>query len=209
MRRPVWVFAAAIAAGAGSGACSRPVPATIGRSATITSTTTVEVPAGVAFTVAAFDVEGPGNPASVESVKAALLTTFTRYLQEAVLTPLRTGGPAGEINPLFTARAAEHLAASGERNAFVDEGLPPATRIVARASGLHLVGLADQNGDLVLVAVRMDLTLVAGAADVTVTIDRGADLLLVADGDGWKIDSYAVRVARDTPDSSSTVVAGH
>ncbi len=197
-----------MAAGAGSGACSRPVPATIGRSGTTTSTTTVEVPAGAAFTVAAFDVEGPGNPASVESVKAALLTTFTRYLEDAVLTPLRTGGPAGEITPLFTARAAEHLAATGERNAFVDEGLPPATRIVPRASTLRLTGLADQNGDVVLVTARMELTLLAQAPDVTVTIERGADLLFVSDGGGWKIDAYRVRVARDTPESSSTVVVG-
>ena len=196
-----------MAAGAGSGACSRPVPATIGRSPTPTSTTP-EVPTGAAFTVAAFDVEGPGNPASMESVKAALLTTFTRYLEAAVLTPLRTGGPAGEIAPLFTARAAEHLAATGERNAFVDEGLPPATRIVPRASTLRLTGLADQNGDVVLVTVRMDLTLLAQAPDVTVTIERGADLLFVSDGGAWKIDAYRVRVARDTPESSSTVVVG-
>ena len=210
MRRPVWVFAAAMAATAGWGACSRPTPATIGRSGIPPSTTIVETPATpVAFTVSSFVVEGATDPASVESVKAAVLSTFSRYLEEAVLTPLRSGGPAGEITPLFTARAAEHLSATGERNAFVDEGLPPAARIVARVAGLRLAGLADQNGDVVLVAARMDLTLVAGAPGVSITIDRGADLLLVADGDGWKIDSYAVRVARDTPDSSSTVVAGH
>lgn len=188
---------------------------TIGRAGSPTSatsttpTTTVESPGTpVAFTVSSFVLEGPGKPESVEAVKAAVLKTLDRYLEAGVLTPLRSGGPAGELTPLFTARAAEHMSTTADRNAFIDEGLPPAPRIVAVASGLRLAGLAGPGGDVVLVAARMDLELVAGAEDATVTIDRGADLLLVADGDTWKIDSYQVRVTRDTPDSSSTVVSG-
>lgn len=202
------MFVVAIAAGAATTACSRSEPSqvTIGRSAS--PPTTAEAPgASVAFTVSAFDVEGAANPASVERVKAGVVTTLTRYLQAGVLTPLRSGGPAGELGPLFSARAAEHLASSSDRNAFVDEGLPPAWRIEARASSLHLTGLADQAGQVVLVAARMDLKLLAGAQGTTVTIARGADLLLVADGDEWKIDAYWVRVTRDTPDLSSTMVA--
>jgi len=160
----------------------------------------------VAFIVSSFDVEGAGDPASVERVKAAVVATFTRYLQDGVLAPLRSGGPAGDLLPLFTARAAAHLAATADRNAFVDEGLPPATRITDLAPGLRLTGLADQAGAVVLVAARMDLRLVAGVQDTTITIDRDADLVLVADGDAWKIDAYRIRVTRDTPESSNTVI---
>ena len=197
--------------------CSRSTAAdiTIGRageppsSTSTTPTTTVESPTTpLTFTVASFDVEGPGAPASVEAVKAAVLQTFDRYLEAGVLTPLRTGGPAGELTSLFTARAAQHMAATGDRNAFIDEGLPPAPRIVAVASALRLSGLAGPGGDVVLVSAHMDLTLVAGAQDATVTIDRDADLMLVADGGAWKIDSYRVRVSRDTPESSATDVRG-
>ena len=197
--------------------CSRTTAAdvTIGRagvppaSTTTTPTTTVESPVTpLAFRVASFDVEGPGRPASVEAVKAAVLQTFDRYLEAGVLTPLRTGGPAGEITPFFTARAAAHMAATTDRSAFIDEGLPPAPRIVALASALRLSGLAGPGGNVELVAAHMDLRLVAGAQDATVTIARNADLMLVADGDTWKIDSYRVRVTRDTPDTSETVVRG-
>ncbi len=203
------MFVVALVAGAGTTACARPERSefTIGRAGSPSSTTAEPPGASVGFTVTAFDVEGAGDPASVEQVKAAVETTFSRYLRDAVLTPLRSGGPAGELEPLFTARAAEHVAGTADRNAFIDEGLPPAWRIEAPVSALRLLGLADQAGQVVLVAVRMDLKLLAGVPGTTVTIERGADLLLVADGDGWKIDAYSVRVTRDTPDSSTTVVA--
>ena len=200
------MFVVAVLVGAGASACSRSTAAevTIGRSGSppsTTATTTVESSdTPVAFTVSSFTVEGPGRPDSVEAVKTAVVRTFDRYLEDAVLTPLRSGGPAGELRPLFTARAGEHMWAT-DRNAFVDEGLPPASRIVAMVSGLHLVGLAEPGGEVVLVSARMDLKLVAGADADAVTIERGADLLLMAEGDGWKIDSYQVRVSRDTPDS--------
>jgi hypothetical protein len=161
----------------------------------------------VTFTVASFDVEGAADPASVERAKAAVVATFSRYVQAAVLTPVLSGGPAEDLVPLFTARAAEHLATTADRGAFVDEGLPPAPRIVPLVSGLHLAGLADQKGEVVLVFAHMDLKLAAEAAGTTVVIDRGGDLLLVPDGDTWKIDSYRVRVTRDTPGSASAAVA--
>ena len=197
--------------------CGRPPAAevTIGRAATplpstsTTSTTTMETPATpVTFRVTSFDVDGPGKAASVAAVKAAVVKTLDAYLEAGVLAPLRSGGPAGELSPLFTARAAAHMKATADRNAFIDEGLPPAPRIVAVVSALRLAGLAGPGGDVVLVAARMDLTLVAGAQGATITIARDADLMLVADGSAWKIDSYRVRVSRDTPDPSATMVAG-
>ena len=212
--RPVWVFVVAVAAALT--ACSRSAaPVTIGRAGSLpaststTPTTTVESPSTpVAFTVSSFDLQGPGTPDSVERAKAAVMKTLGRYLEDGVLAPLRSGGPAGDLVPLFTARAGEHLAASADRKAFIDEGLPPSPRIVAVTSGLRLSALAGPGGDVVLISARIDLKLVAGGQDATVTIDRGADLMLVADGDAWKIDSYSVRVTRDTPDTSATVVVG-
>ncbi len=208
------MFVVALLTGSGGAACT-PSPASeviIGRAGSpppAPPTTAVEGSiAPVTFTVSSFDVEGPASPASVERVKAAVAAAFGRYLEAAVLIPVRSGGPAGELTPLFTARAAEHLSASADRNAFVDEGLPPASHIVALASGLRLVGLADGNGDVVLVAARMDLKVSAGIQETTIIIERGGDLLLVPDGDAWKIDSYRIRVTRDTPDWSHTVVAG-
>ena len=207
----MFVLGVLVAAGAAAG-CSRSTAAevTLGRAGSLPPTPTTTVKSKVtpgAFSVSSFDVEGPGSPASVETVKAAVVRTLDRYLEAGVLTPLRSGGPAGDLRPLFTARAAEHMWAT-DRDAFVDEGLPPSSRIVAKASGLRLAGLAEPGGDVVLVSARMDLKLVAGADAAAITIDRGADLVLVADGDDWKIDSYQVRVSRDTPGSSTSVVSG-
>jgi len=202
------VFVGALLALAG---CSRSTAAevTIGRAAVPPPTTTVESPATpVTFRVASFDVEGPGKAASVEAVRAAVLKTLDAYLEAGVLTPLRSGGPAGELGPLFTARAAAHMAATADRNAFIDEGLPPAPRIVALASALRLAGLAGPDGVVVLVSARMDLRLVAAGQVATVTIARDADLVLVADGGAWKIDSYRVRVSRDSSDSPGSTVTG-
>ena len=67
-------------------------------------------------------VSAPGTPAAVKDATEALLR---RYLDDAILAPMRSGGPAPDLGPLFTAETAPRIGA-GDRAALVGEGMPSA-----------------------------------------------------------------------------------
>ena len=64
---------------------------------------------------AGFDLHTAGRvgTAEFEAAWAGVLQTLNRYLEDAVLTPLRTGGPAGDLKPLFTPLAVDQVMSLG------------------------------------------------------------------------------------------------
>src|SRR3954454_11272090 len=111
-------------------------------------TTTVPdttAPATIAFQGAGFDVRTAGtvSQATVDATWAGVLATLNRYLDAAVLTPLRTGGPAGDLAPLFTKPAVDRVMTVGpDRFAFIDENLPPVSDVRKEAAVAGLTALA-------------------------------------------------------------------
>ena len=97
------------------------------------------------ITGAGFDLHTAGtvSQAAFDAAWSGVLDTLNRYLEVAVLTPLRSGGPAGDLRPLFTPLSVARVMTVGDdRAAFIDEGLAPATDLHKEAAVATLTALA-------------------------------------------------------------------
>ena len=168
-----------------------------------------EPPPPITFSVSAGDVHAVTGPAPAfpDDVRTKVTATLERYLADAVLGPLRSGQPAGDLGPVFTAGALARVNGP-DRAALVDEGLPRAGDLQAEAASARLAALADAGTAVTVVAAAVDLRLHTGGAD-SVAIVRTGDLVLVADGDAWKIDGYHIRTARDSAGGGVTTTTAH
>lgn len=159
-------------------------------------------PGQIAFTGAGFEMNAPAQvgEAAARDAWAGVLATLDRYLDVAVVAPLRSGGGAGPLDDLFTASAARRVASSpADRAALVDEGLPKLERIRKQRAVATLAALADRDGSVRVVSVDVDLRLLADLDGEQVTIARAGELVLVPEGGAWRIDSYDLRASRDSP----------
>jgi hypothetical protein len=187
-------------------ACSKSGPqAAAGR-----ATTTTEVPVPISFTVTSFDLELAGDPApgALDGAKAGVEALFQRWLDEDVLPPLRSAGPAGDVGALFTPTTGQHVITSADRAAFVSEGLPPVTGLAAEIASLALVSLIDPAGNVPAVSVHLELKLQGTAEGTPLTVEHTGDFVLVeVEGFGWRIDSYDTRATRVAAGGATTTTA--
>ena len=167
----------------------------------------------VSFSVTGATVESVRLPAPPfpDDVRASVAATLDRYLREAVLGPLRSGGSAGDLEPVFT-RPARARVEGPDRAALVDEGLPAAGSVRAESATVGLAALAGADGATTVVTAAVDLRLEAGRRvpngdDDPITIARTGHLVLVPDGGGWKIDGYDIRTTREGGGGVTTTTA--
>jgi hypothetical protein len=163
----------------------------------------------IAFTGAGFDMEAAGNVsrATSDATWAGVLDTLNRYLDAGVLTPLRSGGPAGDLTPLFTSPAVDRVMRGPDRAAVIDENLPPTDDVRADAAVATLTALAGSDGVVSVVSASVDLRLTGQAAGAPVTVSRSGDLVLLPDGGTWKIDAYDIRASRTVAGEATTTTA--
>ena len=134
--------------------------------------------------------------------------TLNRYLEAAVVTPLRTGGPAGDLTPLFTPPAAAKAMTVGpERAALIDEGLAPASGLKAETARAGLNGLAGADGTISVVVAGLDLRLTGFVAGVPLTVVRTGEMTLFPEGGTWRIDAYDIKVVRTLRGDVTTTTA--
>lgn len=163
-----------------------------------------EPPASPSFTVSGVEVHSVAEPAPPlpDDVRTEVLAVLDEYLDRAMVSPLRSGQPAGDLGSLFTGGAAPRVAGP-DRAAMVDEGLPRASDVRGLASTARLGALAGADDDILVVTATIDLRLQA-TGDDPLTIVRTGDLVLVPDGDGWKIDGYDLSTTRDSGTGPTT-----
>jgi len=164
-------------------------------------------PTPIAFTGAGFDLHTAGlvGPAAFDAAWAGVLDTLNRYLEAGVLTPLRSGGPAGDLTPLFTPPAAERVMTVGpDRFAFIDENLPPVRDVQAEAAVAGLTALAGPDGSMSVVTAGIDLRLIGHINGALVRVNRSGELVLMPEGGTWRIDSYDIAVTRTLADETTT-----
>jgi hypothetical protein len=166
-------------------------------------------PASIAFRGAGFDVQTAGtlSQATFDAAWAGVLATLNRYLEAAVLTPLRTGGPAGDLSPLFTPLAVDRVTTGPDRAAFIDEGVPPVTDLRADAAVATLTALAGADGSVSVVDASLDLRLTAAVNGGPVSVTRTGDMVLMPDGGGWRIDAYDITARRTFAGAATTTTA--
>ncbi|HEX2041854.1 MAG TPA: hypothetical protein VHF24_04385 [Acidimicrobiales bacterium] len=179
------------------GACS-------GKDKTTPPPPTEPPPAPITWDVTVGDVHAvrPPAPGLPDDVRAKVTATLERYLADAVVGPLRSGRPAGDLGPVFTAAALARLNGP-DRAALVDGGLPPAVRLHSDAATARLGALAGADQAMAVVVAAVTLRLHTGGAG-SVAIARTGDLVLVPDRDAWKVDGYDIRTERQSPEGGAT-----
>ena len=161
----------------------------------------------IAISGAGFELHAasPATQAAIDAAWAGVLQTLNRYLEAGVLTPLRTGGPAGDLSPLFTPLAVSQVMAVGpDRAAFIDEGLAPATDLRPHASVAKLSALIGPDGVMTVVTAALDLRLTGRIMESPVTVARRGDLVLLPEGGTWRIDAWDLTVTRTLAESVTT-----
>ncbi len=171
------------------------------------TTAPVPPPLPIAFTGTGFDLHtaGPVGPAAFDAAWAGVLDTLNRYLEAGVLTPLRSGGPAADLTPLFTPSAAERVIPGGaDRFAFIDENLPPVSDVRAESAVAGLTALAGPDGIMSVVTAGLDLRLIGHINGALVRVNRSGELVLMPEGGTWRIDAYDISVTRTLADETTT-----
>lgn len=202
-RRPLVALAVAAALAVGGlGACSksesddddqaRPAPTTS------TTTTALAAPPVIGIDISGVDANGtqPPDEATVAAIKVALDT----WLATAVVGPLFTGQPAGDLAPAFTPAALERIAADpAARSVLVAEGLPPATSSITKERATAaLSSVAGPDGVVAVVGASLDILLRATGPTVDVDVNHYGDVVLVQEADGWKIDAFTITTQQDS-----------
>ena len=166
--------------------------------AATTTTTAPGTPPTLQFTVT--EVNDNGTRPPDEATVAAVKKTLDTWLAAAVVGPLHSGQPAGDLSALFTPPALERLADPATRATLVDEGLPPATTsISAEVANLLLSSVAGADEILAVIGARIDLKVHAVGPTLDVDVVHQGELVLTPEPDGsWKIESFALHTARDS-----------
>jgi hypothetical protein len=190
LRRPATVVAACALAALVSLGCSKKERAAPGPAPA--------APAPGSVVLELTGVEANGTPPLGADVVAAVKTALDRYVADAIVAPLRSGGPAPDLTHVLTPAALARLGGP-DRETLVQEGLPAASGgIRPEAATVALSTLAGPDGGPVLVAARLDLRLHAVGPGLDVDVVRQGDLVLVPEGDQWRIDGYQLRASRDS-----------
>jgi hypothetical protein len=164
-----------------------------------TSTSASGASAAPSLQVTIVDTDANGTKAPDEATVAAVKKTVDGWLNDAVTKPLHSGQPAADLSPFFTAAAVERLADPAVRATLVDEGMPPATKAVtAELANAALSTVAGPDDVIALIGVRVDIKVRAVGPTIDVDVVHQGEFVLVPEGDGWKIDTFAVHTTRDS-----------
>ena len=201
LRRPLVAAVVAALVVAGLGACSKSSSDEGDRQARPTSTTSstaLAAPPAIGIDISGVEANGtqPPDDATVAAVKKTLDT----WLATAVVGPLFTGQPAGDLAPAFTPAALERIAADpAARSTLVAEGLPPATTSITKERATAaLSSVAGPDGVVAVVAASLDILLRATGPTMDVDVNHYGDVVLVQEADGWKIDSFTITTQQDS-----------
>lgn len=160
------------------------------------SPTTTEPDRGGPIALNVTGVEPNGTPPPGDDVVAQVRTNLERYIALALVAPLRSGRPPGDLSLVLTPAAAARLDGP-DRGALVEEGLPAVERVRGETANVALSSLAGFDGAPAVIAARLDLRLRATGRDLDVVVVREGEMVMVNDGDDWKIDGYQLRASRE------------
>ncbi len=153
------------------------------------------------FAISAADVHSPApqTPPFPEDVKAAVKASLDTYLNNGLVAPLKTGQPPVGLEGVFTGAAGARIASGQpDRLALLEEGQPVSGKVVQDRADAKLTALFDPGGAVAVVVSQLDLALTVKGKGTTLTVVRNGELVLVFEGNAWRIDSFDLRTARDS-----------
>jgi hypothetical protein len=163
-------------------------------------TPTTAAPRPITLTI----VPAPGTPPAVKDGTEALLR---RYLDDAILAPMRSGGPAPDLAPLFSAEAAPRVN-TGDRAALVGEGMPGAAGGVEADAANAAITPLVVGTEVPVVVAQIDLRLRARDVEgARVAVAHQGELTLILENSTWRIGGYDMLASRDTPAGTTTTTA--
>lgn len=138
------------------------------------------------------------NPPSIpDDVRDKVMATLSNYISAAMVKPLQKGTAdpdalSSALGPAVTARLQ-----GPDRSILLDEGLPRAVKkIVVTTAPVALTGLADAQGNVILVTAAFDATTATRTRAGKLTIKRLGELVLTPEAGNWKITGYTLTVDR-------------
>jgi hypothetical protein len=182
-----------------------PPPASVAAAGGTIAAPTTALPAPPErFEIETFDVAAAeGTPDSFRPVRDQVAAALDRYLEMAVLAPLRSGAPAEDLSPVFAGTAADRVVGP-DRPALVDEGLPPVGELVLERATAKVVVLAGREGKAGFAMATISTVVKGVVGRAPLTVERLGNLALEPDGGTWKITGYEVRVGKDTGEPIAT-----
>lgn len=198
LHRPVVLVVAAVVALAGLAACSKDDDEKASSPSKSTTSTALAAPPTIEVTISGVEPNGTQPPD--EATLVAITSSLEAWLATAVVGPLFTGQPAGDLASIFTAAALERLGTDpAARSTLVVEGLPPASRsIEAERANVALSTVAGPDGAIAVVTASLDILLHAVGPTLDVEVNHYGDLVLVQEADMWKIDAFEVTARQDS-----------
>jgi len=130
-------------------------------------------------------------------VQAAVMSALTGYVGAATVTPLKKGtADATALGATLGTPVVARLTGP-DRAVLLDEGLPKSVgKIKVNGAPVALTGLADPDGNVVVVTAKIDTTATTKSAKGPLAITRSGELVLEPDNGTWKITGYALTVDR-------------
>ena len=154
-----------------------------------------------AFAVTGAEVQAMATQAPVfpADVSAAVKASLDRWLDNAVVGPLRTGKPSSGLETVFTEPAFARISVPGpERAAMLEEGTRPAGKVRQDRADARLTALTAPGSEVVLVTAQIDVSHTVSSGGGALGVVRGGELVLVPDRGSWRIDAFDVVAKRDT-----------
>jgi hypothetical protein len=138
------------------------------------------------------------NPQALpDDVRDKVMAALASYVKVATVKALQKGtADPTALAALLGPGAAARLTGP-DRGVLLDEGLPRATsKIVVTGAPVALTGLADGQGNVVVVTAKLDATTKTRTTKGKLTITRAGEIVFAPEGDTWKIDGYDLTVDR-------------
>lgn len=163
----------------------------------------VENSAGLTLKIGSVGVESAGPPATIsKSTQQSVLDSSQQYVDRALLAPLEKGTLDRRYAELFDSGIKAD--ATGRDQATITEvRTGKSTPLKATATAVHLDGLGDQTGKVVLVAATFGVDLNVKGAKIT----RLTELTFANEQGKWIVTAYKVGVNRATSARTTAAVA--
>jgi hypothetical protein len=176
---------------------------------TSATTSTTSKPTAVQLARGDVAVQSAGGDVALDdTTQQAVLATAQHYVDAAVVGPLTQGAVGTDFPALFDPSVA--AAANGpDRAALTDEGVPKITaKPAVSAAPVRIDALADNHGQVQLLAATFTLAIQGATAAGPLTINRNVELTLTRNPDGnMLISAYRVSVGREVADATTATTA--